>query len=497
MKVHLNLSIFFLMLSIVGSINLLGEDRAARQALGLPPVATINSFITQQMAAQRVPGLALAIVQGDEILYVQGYGAARASEPVTAQTQFLLASLSKSFTAVAVLQLVEAGKLDLDAPVQRYLPSFGLADPAAAASITVRQLLNQVSGLADAGFPEMRLPAPASLAERITTLRTAQTVSAPRSAYHYFNVNYQILARLVEVVSDQPFSTYLQREIFTPLQMEHTVNLITSADLAQRPAALAQGHLLAFGLPLPSGEENGFLGGSGGVVSTAEDMAHYLVMQNNGGSFQGAQLLSPRSVALLHTPPATIDSPYAMGWWTATTADGTSYLEHNGVLSTFYAEMVLLPQTGQSFVLLYNIHSLAQDVFGVPAIKAGLIDLLTNRPVATGGFNVSLWSIVIALITLLSVALEVRGLVRLPRWRQQAAIRPTWRLLLGVLWSLMPVAFVLAMPAIVLRSSGRAFGYLTLFRSMVGVMSWLGLCGVLGVVNGLVRGLWLARRTRR
>ncbi|MFN8492381.1 MAG: serine hydrolase domain-containing protein [Caldilineaceae bacterium] len=483
----------FFWLGLLGGLMLLAKPSAAQAPLD---EHTLDRFMTAQMATQRVPGLALAIIQADQIHILKGYGAARANEPVTAQTQFLVASLSKSFTAVATMQLVETGKLDLDAPVQRYLPDFTLADPAATQQITVRQLLNQVSGLSDAGFPAMRLPAPKTAAERITSLRAARLVAPPGMEYHYFDINYQILARLVEVASGQPFSDYLQTHLFTPLQMTHTVNLMTSDDIAQKPTNLAQGHLLAYGLPIASGEESGFMGGSSGIVTTAEDMAHYLIMQTNGGRFQGKQLLSAQSVALLHTPPANLNSPYAMGWLTATTPSGVQHLEHNGILSTFYAEMVLLPETKQGFVLLYNIHSLAQDALGAPPIKDGLIDLLTGHQPKTGGFSVTTWAILMGVLTLLCVGLEMRGILRLSRWREQAATKPLWRHVLNIVWSFIPAVFVLAMPTIVLSSSGRAFGYLTLFRSMLDSLGWLGLCAVLGALNGLARLMWVLRRNR-
>lgn len=455
--------------------------------------AAIDRFLMEQMTTQRVPGLALAITQGEDVLYLKGYGLANAQQPITPQTQFLIASLSKPFTAVAVLQLVEAGQIELDAPVQRYLPEFTLADAAAAKTITVRQLLNQVSGMGDAGFPEMRLPAPATLPERITQMQWATLAATPGTSYIYFNGNYQILARIVEVVSGQPFSTYLHDHLFVPLAMNNTSNLMSSRDLAQTPANLAQGHLLAFGEPLASGEERGFLGGSGGMISTVEDITHFLLMQSNGGRFQGTALLSLQSVDLLHTPPAEIDSPYAMGWWEGNTASGIHYLEHNGILSTFYSEIVLLPETGQSFVLLYNIHSLAHDMLGAPAIKDGLIDLLNGKTPAPSRFNVTLWEIIFGVLTLLSLVFEVRGLWRLSTWQQQVTTQPLWLLLLIILWAFVPAVLVLAMPSIVLRSSGRAFGYITLFRSMMEVMSWLALSGVLGVLNGGIRLGWLLR----
>ncbi len=452
------------LLSILGGAGFASPPRRAAAPTAFDS-ASIDQFVMQEMANQRVAGLALAVIQNHQVLYVKGYG-------VTPQTQFHIASLSKSFTAVAIMQLVEAGKLALDAPVQRYLPEFTLADPEAAEKITVRELLNHTSGLADAGIPDLRLPRPATTVDRIASLRDARTVAAPGTKFQYTDVNYQVLGRLVEVAGGQALSDYLQTHIFAPLQMTHTVNVLTSFEVPQKADHLAQGHLLAFGVPIASSEERGYLGGSGGVISTAEDMAHYLLMQANNGRFAGQQILSPAGIATLHMPPANIQSDYAMGW-IAHIVNGRRLLEHNGLLSTYYAEMVLMPDTGRGFVLLYDIHSLAQDALGFPKFKNGLIALLNNEQPAGGGFSVGWWSILIAAITLLGLALGIRALWRLPRWRQRASGRPWWQHLPGLIWSFTPAALVLAMPAIVVSTSGRAFGYLTLYRSMLGPMIWM------------------------
>ncbi len=176
----------------------------------LPLENAIDRLINEQIATQHIPGLALAVTQGDKILYAKGYGVASSSQPVTVQTQFFIASVSKSFTAVAVMQLVEAGKINLDTPVQTYLPEFTLTDPNTAAQITIRHLLNQVSGLSDWGFPESQRPQPTTLKQRVTSLNIARPVAVPGTEFHYFNPNYAILARVVEVVSQQPFSEYLR-----------------------------------------------------------------------------------------------------------------------------------------------------------------------------------------------------------------------------------------------------------------------------------------------
>src|SRR5688500_7250573 len=113
-----------------------------------PDLAAIDHYVESEMQATGIPGLALGIVRGDQIVHLRGFGDADESgRPVTPETPFIMASVGKSFTALAVMQLVEAGELDLDAPVQRYLPWFRVADPNASARITVRHLLNQTSGL--------------------------------------------------------------------------------------------------------------------------------------------------------------------------------------------------------------------------------------------------------------------------------------------------------------------------------------------------------------
>ena len=115
------------------------------------PYDEIDGYIEQQLERLNVPGAALAIVEGDQIVHQRGFGQTRpGGTPPSPQTPFVLGSVTKSFTALAVMQLVEAGKVDLDAPVQRYLPWFRVADPRASAQMTVRQLLNQTSGLPSA-----------------------------------------------------------------------------------------------------------------------------------------------------------------------------------------------------------------------------------------------------------------------------------------------------------------------------------------------------------
>lgn len=452
----------------------------------LPLEKAIDRLINEQIATQHIPGLALVVTQGDKILYAKGYGVASSNQPVTVQTQFFIASVSKSFTAAAIMQLVEAGKINLDAPVQNYLPEFTLTDPKTAAHITIRHLLNQVSGLSDLGFPEYQLPQPKTLKARVTSLNAARPVAAPGTEFHYFNPNYAILARVVEVVSQQPFSEYLRLHLFAPLQMTHTFNVITSTEALQTATHLAQGHLMAFGIPFVAPEMKGFLGGSGGVISTAKDMANFLILQTNGGRFKDTQLLSPQSVALMHTPPQNIHSSYGMGWFSLK-ENGKPVLEHNGILSTFYTDVVLLPHDKYGIVLLYNISAMPLIAIALPQIKTGLIQLLTAGESVSGGIGMNGWGISIGIMTLIGIGLAIRSLLRLRHWKQARHRIPVWRSLLSLSGMFFPAVLLLALPWLLALQSDRVFSYAMLYRAMPDVMVWLSVCALLGVINGILR----------
>lgn len=402
----------------------------AAVAQGAFDPAAVDAFVMEQMRAQGVPGMALALVRGGEVVHVRGYGRSGDGAEVTPRTRFLVASLSKSFTALAVLQLAHDGRVDLDAPVRRYLPGFTLADPDAA-------------------------------------------------------------ARLVEVVSGEPFGRYLEERVFGPLGMEDTVSVTSSDDLRRGVDGLARGHVLAYGVPVPSGEEAGFLAGHAGVVTTAADMGRYLAMIASGGRLGGEQVVPAEVLAPWLSPVGS--EGYALGWFVGERG-GERLLQHNGILSTFAADAVVLPQRGDAFVLLYDVHGVAQDLFGFPRIREGVLSLALGGAAASGGFGVRHWAALFAALTVAAVALGVRGLLAAPDWARWSGDVPLWRALAGAARWLLPLAVLLAVPAIGVATTGRYFPLLTLYRSAIGVMTWLGLAALLGAANALLRAATLLRR---
>jgi CubicO group peptidase (beta-lactamase class C family) len=421
-------------------------------------------------------------------VYERGVGSAGPDGPVGVDTRFRLASLSKSFTAVGVLQLVGDGRLDLDTPVRTYLPEFTTADPATAGRITVRHLLNQTSGLSDAGLREVNDPV-ADLDARLHSLRAARPVSEPGQEFHYFDPNYQVLARLLEVVSGQPYPTYLRERVFGPLGMRDTVAVDTAADAAWAAPDLAQGHVLVFGVPVARSELDGLLAGSGGVISTARDMARWLVLHTTGAGPEGQRVLDPALLTLAHTPPPGVSGGYAMGWQVRTDENGLLRLEHTGVLSTFSAAAVLLPDSGYGFVLLYDANSALADTAGV---TAGLAELLVHGSPGDGPRDTRIVAAVLAALTFVAGFRVVR-IVR----ARGARPRPWWRRVLGTAWLLLPLGLLLALPALMLALIGRRFTLWQLALAMPDVLVLLAVAAVSGVALAVARLVApaLARRT--
>jgi len=200
--------------------------------------SALDAIVEAQMQKHGLPGVALAIIDGDEIVYSQGYGWADRNRPMTSQTKMFIGSQSKSFTALAIAQLADQGVLDLDAPVQTYIPWFRVADEEGSVQITIRHLLNHSSGLSDAGFPVV-LSKNTSLEESVRALESANLTAPIGSTFQYFNMGYSVLAYLIEVASDQSYSDYIRDHILMPLEMD---NSTADPESAQ---AVAQGYSFA------------------------------------------------------------------------------------------------------------------------------------------------------------------------------------------------------------------------------------------------------------
>jgi CubicO group peptidase (beta-lactamase class C family) len=394
---------------------------ASSTALASPPqaanvdFAAIDKFIEAEMQAQRIPGLALGIVQGDQIVHLKGFGIADPSgRAVTVQTPFIIGSLSKSFTALAIMQLVEEGKVELDAPVQRYLPWFRVADETASAQITVRHLLYQTSGLSTKtgrSFQGSGDISDSALEQTVRKLSDVELAGAVGAVHQYSTVNYSVLGLIVQTVSGQSYETYIQEHIFDPLQMNHS---FTSQAEAQ-PQGFATGYHYAFGMPMAVDlPHNRGLLPAGYLISSAEDMAHYLIAQLNDGNYINAALLSPNGMLETHkpaVPSGVTDTFYGMGWFVGS-INGIPAIHHQGETFNFHANMILLPDSQMGIVVLINGENSMDMLFGtgrIASIANGVTSLLAGQQPPTPPANTSVWVIYGMLIGL--IIIQVAGVI--------------------------------------------------------------------------------------
>jgi CubicO group peptidase (beta-lactamase class C family) len=372
--------------------------------------SAVDAYVEAQMKTLKIPGLALAIVQGDQVVYEKGYGQAHPDgSPVSSQTPFMIGSTTKSITALAVMQLVEAGKIQLDAPVQTYIPWFRVADESASAQITVKHLLTQTSGFSGAaGHVELAASdtSEQAIENSVRALKNVTLVRAPGQAFEYSNVNYTVLGLVVQMVSGQSYESYVQEHVFNPLEMRHS---FTSLDEARRNG-MSTGYVTLFGLPVARNVpfNRGNIAG-GYLIGSAEDMAHYLIAQLNEGHYGNVSVISPQGLDAMHQPLVNTGTPgasYGMGW-RVSPVNGVPAIWHDGDNANFAANLMMDPNAKLGIVVLNNangtfvLQAPNQIATGVQAILLGKQPKPYERP---AGFSVLISSTGIpALLSLLWV----------------------------------------------------------------------------------------------
>ena len=422
--------------------------------------ATVDRYVTA-LVSSAGPGLEVAVLKDGVVVHTAAAGDDGLGQPVRVNTPMRIESLSKSFTATAVMQLVEQDRVQLDAPVQQFLPEFSLADPRAA-QITVRQLLTHTSGMDDAHAPDQYDPGIETLEQATARLSDAELASPPGETFAYHNPNYHVLARMVEVVSGEPFHTYLDRHVFTPAGMTDTVDVARSD---RRVPGMAAGHLTAYGKPVRFEGRGYFTEGSGGVISTAGDMSRWLALQSNGGrSVTGQQVLTPESVTEMHRPQSPDGSDYGFGWYTAESAEGPPLrTSHSGAGGGFGAYQGLFTESGWAVAVLVN-HG-AGLTAADPAVLAQnlLAELDPSIPRLQergSGFPLDLGLTALTLLTVLWTVWSVR---RATGWGRRRRRGHLWLAPLLLLPQVAAIALVLSIPTLQLVLTQRTAGWRLLF----------------------------------
>jgi CubicO group peptidase (beta-lactamase class C family) len=348
----------------------------------------LNARIASILNRWPAVGLAVGIVRNGSLEFFHGHGVAdmASKAPITEDTVFRIASITKTFTAVAVLQLWEQGRVDLDAPVNDYLRAYRLI-PAKAGHrpATVRHLLTHT-----AGIPELVHPAGAFLPDfgesvrvgrRLPTLAEyyrggIRLVAEPGTRFRYGNHGPATLGQLVEDVTGLTLAGYFRERIFEPLGMADT-DLLRSEKVVSR---LATGYEFRLRGPRLITEREMVTAGAASVYSTPRDMATYIAALLGGGGNEHGSVLKPATVAMMFEPNYQPD-PRIPGLGLAffrIDLGGHRAVEHQGTLPGFHSQILLAPDDGIGIVAFTN-GSWHPD-FWLPTEFSGLLRQLIGVP---------------------------------------------------------------------------------------------------------------------
>ena len=294
----------------------------------------IDSQLKKEIKELHIPGMAIAIVDYKEVLFSETYGNCD-----NLDTPFIIGSLSKSFTALAVMQLVEEEKVDLDTAISDYIDTSAYFINASDGDrITIRQLLNQTSGL--------------GTYQRFGNAKITESYGQ----HQYANINYGLLGEIIETVSGVSYSEYMDKNIFSPLSMSHTAATL----IQSKENGLITGYRNYFGLPI-AGEPDypdkysWSTVPAGYLSSSVSDMTKYLQMYLNGG--MGIVNQNSLNAMLYDNVYVDGDSPYYYGMgWTLTEEYTEPVLGHSGLVENYMSNMFLLPESGLGIIFLINMN---------------------------------------------------------------------------------------------------------------------------------------------
>lgn len=338
-------------------------------------VPAIDAFLTAYVSQADRVGLSVAIVQDGKLVLQKGYGKRSLEDgrAVESDTLFAIASVSKQFTCAAILLLAEDRKLTVNDPVEKYYPGLTRAK-----DITLLDLMNHVSGYPDyypLDFVDRRMREVIAEDELIRQYAGGGLDFEPGSKYSYSNTGYILLGRIAERVAGENLGAFLDRRIFKPLGMTHTLYDPTLTD-----PRLAKGYS-TFLLSDPeyvTPEAHGWLGGAGGIYSTPGDLAKWNLALVSG------KVLKPESYATMTSPRQLTGgriSEYGCGLSVRTQA-GRQVLSHNGAVSGFNTWSATVPSTRSSVIITCNLEG---ALGSVPSqLFALLIQEPSNVPVIQG-----------------------------------------------------------------------------------------------------------------
>lgn len=432
---------------------------AVYAADGEADTAAIRRFVESQMRLSKLPAVALAIVGPEQEVYTAAFSSDDTT--ITPDTPFLLGSVTKTITALAIAQLADARRLQFDDPVSKHLPSFALDAPDGGRAITLRHLLTHTSGLSQWSGHDRR-------AQRDGRFDHIGPTRPPGTGFEYSSLNYIILGKVVEAVSGMAYAEYVRDRIFEPLEMRNSFTDLESAS----DNGLVRGHRYLYGLTIPGQEaqQPEPLVPAGFLISSARDLGNYLSMLLNEGWFRGRQVVSPETLHEMFTPWDGGATGPGMAW-----GIGGTRIGHAGSTPTFSARLLLLPEERYGIVVLANVNS-GPFFPGTGAVMDGVSRMILGQHVEPARPDEILLKLGILLLVIVGV---VRMTLRFRHWSRRGF--PSR--LLASRRVAMPLVTEAAAAGIVLFAIPRWIGVPLL--TILEYFPDLGIAMFLGVVTGI------------
>ena len=335
----------------------------------------VDHLAAKTVADWKLPGLAIAVVQNDRVVYLKGFGEA------TPDSLFELGSTTKAFTTTAMAMLVDADKMAWDDPVRKYLDYFHVDDPCTDSLITLRDIVSHHSGLAR--HDELWDNTPYTREEIIRRLGRLPVDAPIRAKYEYNNILFAAAGEAVASAAKTSWEDFIRTHIFQPLGMAHSA--ITMAEWNAVPHLGGHRWDRARGQAVPQTmNDYANIAPAGTIKTTARDMAQWLRFQLAGGVIDGRRLVaqaaldetkSPQTIILItdKSAPETNFATYGMGW-NVSDYRGTLLVSHGGALNGFRSQVALLPKQNAGVVLLTNVGR----GYSIIALRNSILDQILN-----------------------------------------------------------------------------------------------------------------------
>ncbi len=333
---------------------------SAQSALSETERSGVDSAVRAEMSRLRAPGLSLAVVRDGAIAWAGGFGQSRIDRgiPATEHTLYRTASLAKPITATAVMQLVESGKIDPDAPVQRYCPAF----PEKPWPVTVRHLLGHTSGTRHPTDDEdEQTKHYDTIADALPVFAGDRLLHAPGARTSYSTFGYMVLGCAIEGAGGTSYLNWLREHVFNSAGMTATTRDTVSYDDPRRAAGYrARGRTLGPSLRV----DTSFKLAGGGLVSNVVDLARFAIGTLGDG------LVSAATRERMWTPVRLNDgtvTPFGLGWQVSTSKRGRPVIMANGQQEEVSTLLVIFPEQKSAIVLMSNLERSVQQL--VPLIE--------------------------------------------------------------------------------------------------------------------------------